>query len=372
MPVDEREESDGRLRPLDPFQDLDPVVELIDLAFGDKLDPVARATLARMRRFAQGGVLIQWLWALWGMVAISPGLVWVEGGRIVGNVSIRRARHRGGYLIGNVVVHPDWRRRGIATALMEAALRVISDAGGRWVGLEVRADNAGARRLYTELEFSQVGSTLHQLRPEGLPYGRPPGQDHTRRATSRDSHGLVDLVRAVIPEDQRPLLEIHEADYRPRWARRLRFWLRCEGEQWWVSEGREGLAGAVRVVRGRPAFPNRLEVLVRPGDEGLARTLVRRGVASLTGSPEKPIATALPAGLDRVATALQEQGFHRTHTLVQMKRTLSRRIPVRSREPRGPDEGETQQGSGVAGGLASCACGRGPRGWINGRPPSLN
>ena len=341
-------EGDGRLRPLDPFQDLEAVVELIDLAFGDRLDPVARATLARMRRFARGGVLVQWLWALRGMVAVSPGLVWVEGGRIVGNLSLRRARRPGGYLIGNVVVHPDWRRRGIATALMEAALQLISEAGGRWVGLEVRADNAEARRLYTGLGFSEVGRTLHLLRPEGLSYQRP-GPDGVRRATSRDGHDLADLVRALIPEQQRPLLEIREADYRPHWARRLRFWLRRGGEQWWVSPGQGGIVGAVRAVRERGAFPNRLEVLVRPGDEDLGRPLVRRGLASLRGSPEKPIAAVLPQKLDPVAPVLQDQGFGTTHTLVQMKRRLSRRIPIRSREPTGPDEAGTGRGAVVPG-----------------------
>ncbi len=360
--VVEQDEGDGRFRTLDPFQDLEAIVELIDLAFGDKLDPVAKATLARMRQFARGGVLVQWLWAIRGMAAVSPGLVWVEGGRVVGNVSLRRARRRGGYLIGNVVVHPDWRRRGIATAMMEAALRVISEAGGRWVGLEVRADNVGAQKLYAGLGFLEVGRTLHLLRPEGVSYERRPLPDGMRRATSKDGDDLVGLVRAVISEEQRPLLEVQESEYRPHWVRWLRFLLCGETEQWWVARGTGGIAGAVRAVRERGAFPNRLEILVRPGAEDVGRPLVQRGVASLRGSPGKPIAVALPTGLDLVVTALEDEGFDRTHTLVQMKRGLIRPIRVKSREAGGLDEVGTGQGSGAMGEV-------GMGGWSKAGPP---
>jgi len=316
---------EGSIRPLDPFRDLGSVVELIELAFGDRLDPVAKATLTRMRRFAEGGLLLQWVWALRGKMAVAPGLVWIEGGRVVGNVSLRHARGRGGYLIGNVVVHPDWRGRGIATALMKAAIRGISRRRGRWIGLEVRADNDVARRIYEGLRFREVGSTLHLLRPAGLSWRRGPFPGSMRRARARDGDALVGLVNALIPEEQRLLLEVQASEYRPGWTRSLRRWLQGEREGWWVVEAKGRIRGAVRAVRMRGTFPNQLEVLTRPGERDLEPALVSRGVASLRGSSQKAIAVSLPAATDPLVGALVDAGFQELHVLVQMMRNISRR-----------------------------------------------
>lgn len=325
----------GSIRPLDPFRDLEAVVELIDLAFGDRLDPVARATLARMRRFAHGGLFLQWLLALRGKVAVAPGLVWVEEGRIVGNVSLRHARGRGGYLIGNVVVHPDRRGQGIGTALMRAAIRGISERGGLWVGLEVRADNEVACHIYEGLRFREVGTTLHMVRPVGVPWRRTVAPEAVRRAKGDDGDALVDLVRAVIPEEQRPLLEVEEREYRPGRGRTLQYWLRGKREHWWVFEARAGIVGAVRAVRMKKSFPNRLEILIAPEAAGGEGALVKQGLASLLGSPNKPVAVSLPAATPALIAALEDEGFRETHELVQMKRTLSHRIRVRQEDPSG-------------------------------------
>lgn len=327
------------IRPLDPFRDLEEVVDLIEIAFGDRLDPAGRATLDRMRRFARGGLWRQWLWAFLGRATVAPGLVWVDDGRVVGNVSLRRARTRDGYLIGNVVVHPEFRRQGIARALMKAAIDRVSRRGVQWVGLEVRADNDAARALYEDLGFREVGRMRHMLRPGGPPRGDRPSADVARpdlvrRGTSRDGDALVELMRAVIPEALRPLLEGEESDYRPGWTRRCQHWLRGEREVWWVVDDGDGLRGAVRAVRRAGRFPNQLEMLVRPGEGGCAGLLVERGLASLSRSPQsrspqKPAEVSLPTTAPPpLLAALEVEGFRETRVLIQMKRRLGRRIPI--------------------------------------------
>jgi ribosomal protein S18 acetylase RimI-like enzyme len=320
---------EGFIRPFDPFSDLEQVVELIGIAFGDRVDPAGKAMLAQMRRFARAGPLLQWLWAFLGRGAVAPGLVWVEGGQVVGNVSLRRARNYGGYLIGNVVVHPDWRGRGIATALMETAIRRLSKRRAPWIGLEVRADNDVARRLYEHLDFREVGRTEHLLRPAGLPWeGSTSSADVVRRARGRDGDALVRLMRAVIPEAHRPLLEMQESDYRPGWSRTLEYWLRAEREVWWVVKADRELRGAVRAVRKVGRFPNQLEILARSDDGALETALVSQGLASLDGSPRKPVEISLAAPTNPLVTALENAGFQKMYVLVQMKRRLGHRISV--------------------------------------------
>ncbi len=313
---------------------MEAVVDLIEVAFGDRLDPAGRATLQRMRRFARRGPLLQWLWALAGKATVAPGLVWEADGRLVGNVSLRRARAGGGYLVGNVVVDPDHQRQGIGTALMREAIRVISRRDARWVGLEVRVDNRAARRLYEQLGFREVGKTVHLLRPsgEGDPGGAPP-RTLMRRGRGEDGEAVVNLMRAVIRAELRPLLEVEASDYRPGWGRRIEHWFRGEDELWWVCGGEENLQGAVRAVRRRGAFPNCMEILIREGHEaGLEGHLVRQGIVGLGGSPRKPVEICVPDARGSLLTALEEEGFRQLRVLVQMKRILKHRVPVRMGE----------------------------------------
>jgi ribosomal-protein-alanine N-acetyltransferase len=56
-----------------------------------------------------------------------------------------------------LAVARDWRRRGIARALLEDLFDRARRAGTAAVGLEVAADNLGARRLYETCGFVSTG-----------------------------------------------------------------------------------------------------------------------------------------------------------------------------------------------------------------------
>lgn len=59
--------------------------------------------------------------------------------------------------ITNVAVHPDFRRLGIASALLEAFERFGREKELSFLTLEVRNGNAPARGLYTKHGFEDVG-----------------------------------------------------------------------------------------------------------------------------------------------------------------------------------------------------------------------
>jgi ribosomal-protein-alanine N-acetyltransferase len=59
--------------------------------------------------------------------------------------------------INNVAVAPRFRRRGIAGALLEAALERGQARGARCAYLEVRASNVGAQALYRRYGFKPAG-----------------------------------------------------------------------------------------------------------------------------------------------------------------------------------------------------------------------
>ena len=86
---------------------------------------------------------------------LSVWLVALEGDKVVGYVGSQTVIDESDMM--NIAVHPDFRRRGIAEALvaeLEAALR---QRGSRALTLEVRDSNAPAIALYEKLGFAQVG-----------------------------------------------------------------------------------------------------------------------------------------------------------------------------------------------------------------------
>jgi ribosomal-protein-alanine N-acetyltransferase len=76
------------------------------------------------------------------------------GGRIAGYavacVEKRNAE------IASLAVHPDYRRRGVADALMRHTLRELGAAGARRVELMVRTGNTAGAQLYRSLGFRRV------------------------------------------------------------------------------------------------------------------------------------------------------------------------------------------------------------------------
>lgn len=59
--------------------------------------------------------------------------------------------------VGNVGIHPDMRRRGLARAMMEEAHAWARARGARFAHLEVRAGNGAAIALYQALGYRRVG-----------------------------------------------------------------------------------------------------------------------------------------------------------------------------------------------------------------------
>ena len=60
--------------------------------------------------------------------------------------------------INTLAVSPAWRRRGVATFLLEAVMAEAAQEGARRATLEVRASNAAALQLYARLGFAVKGT----------------------------------------------------------------------------------------------------------------------------------------------------------------------------------------------------------------------
>ena len=86
---------------------------------------------------------------------LSLWLVAMEGEQVVGYVGSQTVIDESDMM--NIAVHPDFRRRGIAEALVAALEDGLRQRGSRALTLEVRDSNVPAIALYEKMGFRQVG-----------------------------------------------------------------------------------------------------------------------------------------------------------------------------------------------------------------------
>ena len=86
---------------------------------------------------------------------LSLWLVAVENGTVAGYVGSQTVLGETDMM--NVAVHPDFRRRGIAEALVTGLAAELRKNGSYCLSLEVRDSNTPAKNLYEKLGFQQVG-----------------------------------------------------------------------------------------------------------------------------------------------------------------------------------------------------------------------
>ena len=213
------------LRPFNPLLDLLPTTELIELAFGEALDPVSREALREMRALAWLFGPLFWLLSAMRMPLADTygGFVWMEEGRIVGNVTVhRRYSEKKGWFISNLAVHPDYRRRGIARGLVSAGVEMARQKGAGRISLEVRADNAPARGLYQELGFTEVDSvSTLKLDPVVTPPPVPLEGYAIEIVKPVQWRELLRLAEETLSPEAREMIPLSEEFLQPSLVRRL-------------------------------------------------------------------------------------------------------------------------------------------------------
>jgi ribosomal protein S18 acetylase RimI-like enzyme len=305
------------IRPVDPQRDALAIIDLVALGFENELDPQGQKMLAQMRQTAQRRMLSPFAFS-----DLEPaGFVWVEEERIVGNLSLRYAlpNRRKGQMIGNVVVHPDYRGMGIGRALVEAAIGATQQQSLRWIGLEVRADNRVACGLYSHLGFQAVGRQLHLLRPANVPW---PARIATtlawRSSKPKDRHLWTRLADEIYERRQSWVLEIrpHEFNY-GGFERRMNLWFSGEREAAWLY-GETAARLALRVKTDKRYRFHLWDILAHPqlGEAG-AQAAVAQALQATRHFPPWPV-IALVADQTALVQALYDVGFKLHRPLVQM------------------------------------------------------
>lgn len=190
------------LRRTDPRRDMAGVARVVQIAFAGQLDSSGQRMLRDMRLLGAAG----WLGYQLGRWLLPPGsspdgFVWAEGGSVVGNVSllgVEGAPRR--WVLANVAVHPDHRRRGIGRALVLAAVDLTAQRQAETVILQVDRANSGARELYRTLGFRVTSTRTTWVRPRGLPRPGPTALTGLRPRVHSEWRDQWELGRRIEPD----------------------------------------------------------------------------------------------------------------------------------------------------------------------------
>lgn len=143
-------------RPIDLSKDVRQVLTLLDASFGPMLGGQGRRLVSDRVSLTYGpafGLKLSMFTR-----GFKPGFVWEENGRVIGNVTLLESQMAKRYLVANVAVHPDHRRRGIARALMRETIDHVDNLHGNSVLLQVESTNEAAIDLYLTLGFDILGT----------------------------------------------------------------------------------------------------------------------------------------------------------------------------------------------------------------------
>jgi ribosomal protein S18 acetylase RimI-like enzyme len=308
----------GHLRRLDMRRDLARVADLVELCFYDTLDPEGKQYLKEMRRAAQNATLMGWASNLIDEAPMPPsGYIWEEDGRLVGNLSLIPILVQGkkGYMIANVATHPDYRGRGIASALTITALKHIREHGAACAWLQVRDDNPGAIHIYETNGFKErLRRSSWYSGPSFTEHPVPQGMRVGKRLSDHWSL-QCEWLKRLYPNELTWHIPFDWNLFRPDvWGKIFRAFSLEHLHHWSVSQNNQ-LVGVLswKHVSG---FTDPLWLAV-PDQIDDAAVLALIGHARHHIRQNQPLCLNFPAGV--AADVLRQAGFYLHQTLIWME-----------------------------------------------------
>lgn len=306
------------LRPLDLRRDLAGVASLMNICFGAKLDAQGRSAVREMEWLSHTG---PFLWLIGSMPnAWQLGFVWIEGGKVVGNINTQQSEGDAAtWLIANVAVHPDYRRRGIARALTEAAVDLAAQRRARQVILQVNHDNESARHIYESVGFKITAVRTSWERTTGMMPQAIEIEGIELRCAPNDKWKIsYDFAQRFRPEGLSWARPTHADDWhKPWWKSVEQFMSAQRQETWWaVDKATNTLVGLFTVSAGFHTFEEINVVLYPEYRSRLERMMF---VAALRRLRDRAWTTRVDHPMGEAEEALRELGFRDGARLVWMR-----------------------------------------------------
>lgn len=320
------------IRAFDIGRDLRPVADLISRSFSKELDHRGSAALREMRMMSYIGALLKVLNRSTGEFNdVFSGFVWVNEGRVVGNVTVQRADSIGKrWHIANVAVSHAFRGQGIASRLVQRAIDHIAEERGEWASLQVHGNNRVALNLYSKMGFENIGgiTTLHLARVR-----REPPHPTTHEAdtltpfSSGQWHSLYELAnsqsfthaqwwRGLPRTNFHVTLEEQILEWFFQFIGKRRIYRRC------IRKGRKFETAAVLTAQ-RWNGTHKIELWTRPTQQGQhEEQLIRWALTELHHYPRFPVEVKLSTEYPAAVETFKHYGFSEIDTLLTMRKSI--------------------------------------------------
>jgi len=316
--------SNGRIRQLNISQDLSQVADLIELCFVGTIDEEGNDYIRYLRKMASDAQSMSW-----GSVGIQrtyaplQGFVYTIEEKIVGNLSLLPFQKSDEfiYLIANVAVKPEYRRKGIAKQLTSKALQYVNSKSAKSAWLQVRDDNPNAHQLYIDMGFQeQCRRTTWTLLPTKL-------QDNTqikaismKPTSGSDWQNHQQRLNEVYPDMVKWNLGFRLERFNPGFMSRLTRFLNGQFVKNYVFCDDHKKLGYITFEK-TSLFSDPIWLASdEENDDIILKTFFQN--FEIKHMILKPISINLPVG--RADQTLLNLGFIKNHTLIWMKESTFR------------------------------------------------
>jgi ribosomal protein S18 acetylase RimI-like enzyme len=228
--------------PLRPFRlpaDLDVMMELLPRSFHYPENPDWSVQEDEKQSFLDMANAARRLWPIFSVLfKVSPslrdvlhGFIWEEDGQPVGIVNVSRDGTSDEWLIANVGVLPEYRRKGIARKLVVAAVGLAKEHHAAHVLLDVIAGNTPAYDLYLSLGFTHFSSSVvlrHDAPSSAADYSHPdtvPAGYTTTSLAPAHWQPFYELAKRVSPPEVQKFRPVTIQKFRNPPSMRTVFWL---------------------------------------------------------------------------------------------------------------------------------------------------
>lgn len=313
------------VRPIKLPQELDLVLQIIKNSFKYPENPnwnIQQDTLDSIDESIEG---IKKLWPLMKVLGLFSysirnnfkGYIWEEEGKPAGLITIH-SQNKEEWLVGNIGVLPEFRRRGIARKLFNHALEHFHHEQCKRVYLQVIDGNLPAYTLYKDLGFEDYTGNGEMEHPGGevdlmtLPEEYLESELSLIDWQTRYQHALE-----ITPKQVTKFSPIHEKDFKIDILRRIIIPLmeKAQGLErvsrvYHVKETGE-IAGRITIgLRTRPGGVINGFIRLTPGHEKLGDYLMNQILhISAERSPGRRISMDMPLWQEEAIAAAERAGF---------------------------------------------------------------